>query len=180
MEDTMRLLPTLLFVLAVCIAAPSAISTEKKEEEKPPYYLTDAELDKKLGVAEKDETQRVEAPKEYVWVVYFHRVPGCDTCQLMSKYIYETIEKRFGDNVKGKEIVLRYQNFEDRKNAALVTRLGIRSPMLAIIQIKDGRLVKAKLADKVWALAADKDKFIDYVEKEIKIYTEELKRNGRL
>jgi hypothetical protein len=173
----MRLLPALLFVLAVCIAAPRAISTEKKEEEKPPYYLTDAELDKKLGVAD-DEALKVEAPKEYIWVVYFHRVPGCATCQLMSKYIYETVEKRFGDQVKGKEIVLRFQNFEERKNAALVQRLGIKSPMLAIIQVKDGKLVKAKHADKVWTLAADKDKFIDYVEKEIKTYAEELKKKG--
>jgi hypothetical protein len=174
MEETMRLLPALLFVLAAYTAAPSATSTEKNEEEKPPYYMTDAELDKKLGIDEK-----VEAPKEYIWVVYFHRVPGCATCQLMSKYIYETVEKRFGDEMKGKEIVLRFQNFEERKNAALVQRLAIKSPMLAIIQIKDGKLVKAKHADKVWTLVAEKDKFIDYVEKEIKTYTEELKGNKR-
>ena len=62
---------------------------EKKETDKLPYYLTDAELDKKLGVNEK-----ADAPKNYVWAVYFHRAPGCDTCQLMSKYVFATVNER--------------------------------------------------------------------------------------
>jgi len=151
----------------VCFAVSTVFCAEKTDEDKPPYYLTDAELDKKLGVDEK-----VDAPKEYVWVIYFHRVPGCDTCQLMSKYIYETIKERFGGDVKGRKIVLRYRDFEEKKNADLVKKLGIKSPSLAVIQIKDGKMAKAKPAAKIWSLAAEKDKFIDYVEKEIKSYQE--------
>ncbi|MCL2744043.1 MAG: nitrophenyl compound nitroreductase subunit ArsF family protein [Planctomycetaceae bacterium] len=170
----MRLFHVLLFVLASCFTVASVFSAEKKETDKPPYYLTDAELDKKLGIDEK-----TESPKEYIWAVYFHRVPGCDTCQLMSKYIYETIEKRFGDDVKSRNIVLRYRNFEEKNNAALVKKLGIKTPSLAVIQIKDGKMVKAKLADKIWSLAAEKEKFLDYVEKEIKVYTAELKKDKK-
>jgi hypothetical protein len=141
-------------------------------ENKLPYYLTEVELDKKLGVDEK-----VEVPKEYVWVVYFHRIPSCDTCLLMTQYTYETIEQRFGDEVKQKIIVFRYMNFEEEQNTDLVEKLGIKVPMLAVIKINDGKMEKAKLARKVWILAAEKDEFIDYVEKEIKLYTEELTRN---
>ena len=162
----MKQLSILLF--AVCFAVTSVFCAETKEADKSPYSLTDAELDKKLGIDEKNVV-----PNEYIWVVYFHRVPGCDTCQLMSKYVYETVEKRFGNAVKERKIVLRYLNFEDRKNAALVTKLGIKSPSLAIMQVKDGRPAKTKLAAQVWAFAAEKEKFIDYVEKEIKAYTDE-------
>ena len=179
MEKIMRSLHVLLFVLATCFAVSYVCQAQTKAEDKPPYSLTDVELDKKLGIEEK-----TELPKEYIWVVYFHRVPGCDTCQLMSKYIYETVEKQFSDDVKGKKIVLRFQNFEDRKNAALVQKLGIKSPSLAIIQIKDGKLVKAKLAGQIWSLAAEKEKFVDYVEKEIKAYipgsTQSLKADSSL
>ena len=161
----MRQIPITLFVLISFLAVSSSWGNEKKKDDRPPYYLTDAELDKKLGVDEK-----VVTPKEYVWIVYFHRVPGCDTCQLMSKYIYETVSKRFSDAVKEKRIVLRYRDFEEKKNADLVKRLGIKSPSLAIIQIKEGKMAKAKLADKIWTLAAEKEKFMDYVEKEIKSY----------
>ena len=150
--------------------ASHALDQEKKEQEdnRPPYYLADAELDKKLGVDEKTET-----PKEYVQVIYFHRVPGCDACQLMSKYVYETVKRLFADDVKEKRIVLRYRNFEEEKNADLVEKLGIKSPSLAVIQIEDGEMVKAKLAGKIWSLVAEKEKFIRYVAEEMKSYLPE-------
>ena len=148
-----------------------------KEDNRPPYYLTDAELDKKLGIDEKTEAPGDYAggTKEYIWLVYFHRVPGCDTCQLMSKYIYETIAERFADDVKEKKIVLRYRNFEETKNAGLVKMLGVKSPSLAIIYVKDGKLVKAKFAGKIWSLASVKEKFMKHVEEETKSYLTELK-----
>ena len=162
------------YVILVLVASFFYVSTvfaqQKMDENKPPYYLTDVELDKKLGIDEKKE-----APKEYVWVIYFHRVPGCDTCQLMSKYVFETFKERFGDETKGKQIVLRYKNFEDRKNLDLVRKLKIQSPLLAIIFVKDGKMVKAKFATKIWSLTTEKEKFMEYVEKEIKVYSDELK-----
>ena len=160
----MRLFSVALIVF-VSLFTLSQVLGQAKQDDRPPYYLTDAELDKKLKVDEK-----TEAPSEYIWLIYFHRVPGCSTCQLMSKYIYETVEKSFADDVKGKNIVLRYRNLDDVKNADLVKRFNIRSPMLVIVQVKDGKLVKAKHADKIWSLAAEKEKFLEYVEKEIKSY----------
>jgi hypothetical protein len=139
------------------------------EDDKPPYYLTDAELDKKLGVDEKNE-----APKEYVWVVYFHQVPGCDNCRLMSKYAYETVKESFADEVKNRKIVLRYQDFEDKKNIELVRRLNVNSPTLVIIQVRDGKPVKAKRALEIWSHAADRENLMFYLEAEIKAYAGEL------
>ena len=170
----MRPLFAILFTLLIFFTVFQAIGEEKKETDKPPYYLTDAELDKKLGVNEK-----TDAPKDYVWAVYFHRAPGCDTCQLMSKHVFATVNERLSDNVKEKQIVLRYKNFEDKKNAALVKKLGIKSPSLAVVEIKDGKLTKAKLADKIWSHAAEKKKFMDYVEKEIRTYCPESKEEQK-
>lgn len=167
----MKRMIAILFVLSAVVLSPMITQAdEKKKDDKAPYYLTDEELDKKLGVDEK-----TELPEVFVWVVYLHRVPGCDTCQLMSKYIYETVDTRFKDDTKIKEIVLRYRNFEDKKNADLVKKLKIQSPSLAIMIVKNGKLVKAKLAGKIWSLAKDKDEFIDYVEKEINAYKKEIK-----
>ncbi len=59
----MRQLPVLMVVLLSLLTASYVMGEEKKEKEdnRPPYYLTDTELDKKLGVDEQ-----AEAPKEYV------------------------------------------------------------------------------------------------------------------
>ena len=167
----MKRMIAFLFVLSAVALSPVVVQADdKKKDDKPPYYLTDEELDKKLGVDEKSEV-----PEIFVWAVYFHRVPGCDTCQLMSKYIYETVDTRFKDDVKVKDLVLRYRNFEEKKNAELVKKLKIKSPSLAIMIVKDGKLSKAKLAGKIWSLAKDKDEFMDYVEAEINAYKKEIK-----
>jgi len=154
-----------LIVSSFLLAAPSIFGAEKEENDQPPCYLTDADLDKKFGVDEKDQ-----ALTEYVWVIYFHQVPVCGTCQLMVKFIYETIHEHFIEEVKGRRLVLRYRDFESEQNAALVKRLGIKSPSLVVSQIKNGKMVKAKLPGKIWSLAAEKEKFMAYVAKEIQSY----------
>ena len=170
---------TILIPLFLCSLVPVSIQAEEKKDDRPPYYLTDEELDKKLGVDGSADENTQKAPDQFVWVVYFHRVPGCDTCQLMSKYVYETIDTRFSDDVKVKDIVLRYRNFEEKKNADLVKKLNIKSPSLAIMIVKNGKLSKAKLAGKIWSLASDKKKFMDYVEEEINAYKSQLKDDNK-
>ena len=171
----MKRMLVFLFVLPAVVLSPTVVQADdKKKDDKPPYYLTDEELDKKLGV-----DAEAESPEAFVWVVYFHRVPGCDTCQLMSKYVYEAVDTRFSDDVKSKEIVLRYRNLEEKKNADLIKKLKIKSPSLAIMIVKDGKPVKAKMAGKIWSLAKDKDEFMDYVEKEINAYKSQLKDENK-
>lgn len=159
------LLIHILYVTFALSLVPASIQADEKKFDKPPYYLTDEELDKKLGIDPK-----TKASDQFVWVVYFHRVPGCDTCQVMSKYIFETLETRFKDDLKDKTVVLRYRNLGDKKNADLVRKLKIKSPSLAVMIVKDGKLSKAKLAGKTWSLASDKGKFVDYVAEEINSY----------
>lgn len=163
----MKCVIILLFVLSVIVPVPILLSAD----DKPPYYMTDEQLDKKLGVDEKAET-----PEMFIWVVYFHRVPGCDTCQLMSRYVYEAVDANFSDEVKVKDLVLRYRNFEDKKNESLVKKLKIKSPSLAILIVKDGKPTKAKLAGKIWSLAKNKKEFTDYVMEEINSYRKEIKK----
>ena len=140
------------------------------DDTRPPYDLTESELDMKLGIDNSDELS-----KDYVGVIYFHIVPGCDTCQLMSQYIYETIAERFADDAKERRIVLRYRDMEDAENAELMKKLGIKSPSLAVIRIQDGKMTKAILAGQIWSHAADKAEFMDYIEEEIRWYLSELK-----
>lgn len=163
----MKQLLAFLVVLSVVFLLPTAArANEKKEGDDPvPYRLTDEELDEKLGVDED-----AEAPEIFVWVVYFHRVPGCDTCKKMAKYVFETVDTRFKDDTRIKKVVLRYRDIEEKKNADLVKKLKIRSPALALMIVDDGKLTKAKIAGKIWSHVGDKDKFMDYVEEEIAAY----------
>jgi len=162
------------FAILATIGAPFAVAYDPQKD-KAPYYLTDAELDETLEV-DADASK----PEDYVRVLYFHRTPGCSTCQTMSKYVYETILKDYPEEAKKRRIVLRYYDFENPKNAKLVKAFKISSPALVLVQGRDGKDVKAKRADKIWALAGDKTAFMKYVGKEIDAYLKpnEQKKNN--
>jgi len=146
------------------------LATTLKDDNRLPYQLTDGELEHKLGIDAK-----ANPPGEYVSVVFFHREPGCDTCRLMSHYVFETVKERFADEINDKSIVLRYRDFEDENNAELVKKLGIKSPSLALVRYKDGKPSRAILAWQIWTLAAEKEKFMDYVEEVVRLYHDEFK-----
>lgn len=163
-----------MLIILPLFAASQVMGQETKDvENKLPYQLTDEELDKKLGI-----TAKTDVPDEYVCLVFFFREPGCDTCQLMAKLVLETVTERFADEIKGRHISLRYRDFEDEKNAALVKKLGIKTPSLALVRIKDGKMSRAILAWQIWSLAAEKEKFMDYVEEVVQLYLDELKEDS--
>lgn len=153
-------------VIAMCAAYLFvALPLLAEETDKPPYYLSAEALDASLGV----DADAVK-PANFVRAVYFHRVPGCATCQKMSKYIYETVKTQFPADVKDKKLVLRYMNFEDAKHAKVVKAFDIKSPTLVIIDVQDGKDARVKKAARLWELSADKAKFQTYVADEIKAY----------
>ncbi len=124
------------------------------------FLLSDEELDRKFGV---ENAATDAAPSNYVWVVYFYRLPECESCRIMSKAVFEILQERYAENVKNRRIVLRYRDFEDESNAVLVQKLKIESPSLAVFQMKGGKPVKVKLAGKIWSLAADQAELSDYI-----------------
>ena len=157
-------------IIVVCLSSVGrAADVTNTANDKPPYYMTDKALDESLEIGTK-----IAQPAEFVQVIYFHRSPGCSTCQKMSKYVYQTVKTRFAKEIAHRQLILRYRNFEDPQHAVLVQRLKIKSPSLAILWIKDGKPVKAKLATRIWSLAGEKDKFFDYVQEEIGTYLHKL------
>lgn len=154
-----------IMVLMMVTCVFTALSLAAEEADKPPYYLSAEALDASLGV-----DADAEKPANFVRAVYFHRVPGCATCQKMSKYIFETVKTQFPADVKDKKLVLRYMNFEDAKNAKVVKAFDIKSPTLAIIDVRDGKDARVKKAARLWELSADKAKFQAYVAEELKAY----------
>ena len=149
----------LLLAAVVLIVLPDVMAGEVV----PPYRMTASELDDALGAA-----QDTEIPGENVRVLYFHRTPGCATCQKMAKMVYEIIGKSFSAEVRSKQVILRYYDFEDPKNSRLVKAFNVKSPSLILVRTREGKQVSAKYADQIWTLAADRRKFFRYVEKEIR------------
>ena len=132
--------------------------------------LSDEELDRWFGV---EESHIGKTPVDYVWIVYFHRLPECEACRTMSLHLQEFFSSRYPGEVKRRRIVFRYRNFEDGANAALVQKLKIASPALSVMLVKDKKPVKAKLAGRIWSLMAEQQELFDYLGEMIKEYLDE-------
>ena len=143
---------------------------ELAEELESLSALSDEELDRWFGV---EESNIGKTPDDYVWVVYFHRLPECEACRTMSLHLQEFFSSRFSGEVKRRRIVFRYRNFEDGTNAALVQKLKIASPALVVMLVKDKKPVEAKLAGRIWSLTAEQQELFDYLSEMIREYLDE-------
>ena len=127
-----------------------------------PYHFSAKELDKKLGVDES-----APKPERCIRLVYFHRNPGCNTCQTMASYVFQTVESKFQKQAQNKTLVLRYLDFEDPKNRAFVQAFNISSPSLIAIESVNNKDVRYWKLGRIWSLAGSKEEFQSYIFNEV-------------
>jgi len=86
----------------------------------------------------------------------------------MEKYSREAIESDFKEDLASGRLEFKAVNVEDRGNEHFVDDYKLYTKTLILSLVKDGKEVKSKNLDKIWDLARNKQKFIDYVTGEIK------------
>jgi len=112
------------------------------------------------------------APAHQVIACYFHRTNRCPTCQRVSTYIEEAIQKGYAAETKEGRVKVKMVDFQNPKNQKLTTAYKISGPTLVIMDVKDGKVTAWKTAAKVWGLAAQKDACLKYVQAEVRGYLE--------
>jgi hypothetical protein len=102
-----------------------------------------------------------------VMAYYFHGSFRCYTCNMMERYSQEAIEANFKDALASGKLEFKAVNVEDRGNEHFVDDYKLYTKSLIISLVKDGKEVKSKNLDKIWELARNKQKFIEYVTAEV-------------
>ena len=113
-----------------------------------------------------------EASGAKVTAYYFHGSFRCPTCTAMEKYSREAIETNFKDKLASGKLEFKAVNVEERGNEHFVNDYQLYAKSLILSLVKDGKKVKSKNLDKIWQLARNKQKFIDYVTGEINGFME--------
>ncbi len=102
-----------------------------------------------------------------VTAYYFHGSFRCVTCTNMEKYSREAIEANFKDDLASGRLEFKAVNIEDRGNEHFVNDYKLYTKSLILSLVKDGKEVKSENLDKIWELARNKQKFIEYVTAEV-------------
>ncbi len=104
---------------------------------------------------------------------YFHGNFRCPTCRAMEKYTKEAIEGNFKDDLASGRLVFKTINIDEKGNTHYVDDYQLYTKSLVISKVVDGREVEHKNLAKIWEYVRNKDKFLDYVIKEIRDYLKE-------
>ncbi|UCC95783.1 MAG: hypothetical protein JSW40_03295 [Candidatus Omnitrophota bacterium] len=110
----------------------------------------------------------VENPlANHVAVYYFHGHFRCPTCLRMEQYAREAVEDNFRNELTSGKLTFKVVNVEEKGNEHFVNDYQLYTKSLVISLVENGKEVKYKNLDKIWAYARNKEKYIDYVKDEI-------------
>lgn len=101
---------------------------------------------------------------------YFHGSFRCYTCTNMERFSKEAIETNFKDDLASGRLEFKAVNVEERGNEHFVDDYKLYTKSLILSLVKDGKEVKSKNLDKIWQLARNKQKFIEYVTAELSAF----------
>lgn len=101
---------------------------------------------------------------------YFHGSFRCVTCANMEKYSKEAIQANFQDELDSGRLEFKAVNVEERGNEHFVDEYKLYTKSLILSRVKDGKEVNSKNLDKIWELARNKQKFIEYVAGEVNAF----------
>jgi len=88
----------------------------------------------------------------------------------MEKFTREAIETNFKDAFDSGKLDFKVVNVEERGNEHFVDDYKLYTKTLILSLVKDGKEVKSKNLDKIWELARNKQKFIEYVTGEVSVF----------
>jgi thiol-disulfide isomerase/thioredoxin len=111
-----------------------------------------------------------DAPKDRVVVMYFHRTERCPTCLKMGSYSEEAVKKGLAKEIKAGKVAFHFIDFEDEKNERFTKAYKIEGPTLIVARVSEKKVAQYKSLDEMWTKVREKDKFIEYVQTNVKEY----------
>lgn len=109
-------------------------------------------------------------PAVKVIAYYFHGAFRCPTCMNMEKYSREALEANFKEALASGRLEFKAVNVEDKGNEHFVNDYQLYTKSLVLSLVKEGREIKRKNLDKIWTLARHKEKFMEYVRREVAMF----------
>lgn len=107
-----------------------------------------------------------------VVVYYFHGTARCTTCRTIEAYAREAVEAGFADLLRDGAVEWRVVNVEEPESEHFVRDFQLASRSVVVAELEGGRTVRWENLPLIWELVGDKDEFMDYVQREVRAYTE--------
>jgi len=111
----------------------------------------------------------------HVIAYYFHGTFRCSTCRKLEQYSKEAIEANFNDAIASGKLEFKTVNVEDKGNEHYAKDYQLYTKSLILSLLKNGKEVKSENLSKIWEYVGNKQRFVDYVKREVADFLQEDK-----
>jgi len=125
-------------------------------------------IDSTAPVVTQSSTVDVKSQNKKVVVYYFHTTFRCQSCNMIEKFTKEAVEAGFANELKSGIVEMKIINVEEKGNEHFAKDYKLYTKSVIVSDVKDGKEITWKNLDKVWTLLRDQNKFIDYIQTEVK------------
>lgn len=112
-------------------------------------------------------------PEDAVVVTYFHGPIRCPTCNEIERLAFETFETSFPEALADGRLLWRAVNREAPGRTHYTERYRLVTQSVVVSERRDGKEVRWKNLDKIWAYVGDPALFRPYVREEVAAYVDE-------
>lgn len=122
--------------------------------------------DSKSGINE-NETKIIP---EKIFAYYLHGDRRCATCRKLEAYSEEALREGFPEMLKDSTLVWGTINYDRKENEHYLKDYNLFTKALVLTRVRDGNEVEWKKLDRIWDLVNNKEKFLNYVQKETETF----------
>jgi len=113
------------------------------------------------------------APNKLI-VYYFHGDARCVTCRKFETYTKELVEEVFGEAVKAGRLEHRVVNVDRKENRHYIKDYGLYSKAVVLSDTAEGKELRSKNLEDIWAKIGDEDAYKKYLGEEITSFLDTL------
>jgi hypothetical protein len=94
---------------------------------------------------------------------YFHGERRCRTCRTIESYAEETVQTRFGKQLRSGTLEWKAVNIDEPQNEHFVQDFALPSSSLVVAEVTEKGVVRHEILQDVWVLVRDRSEFESYV-----------------
>ena len=121
------------------------------------------------SVVNKIESRDTKNSVDKLEVYYFHRTQRCYSCSKISRYLRETMEQKFSQEIKNETIDFREINVDLPENKEIAVKFQASGSSLFVNAISDGQ-DNVSQDTNIWRLLNDEIRFKSYIENKINLF----------
>lgn len=149
------------------VSCQSAEATKTAGEQAQKGSQAPATVEQAEAADSPADTSAVQQERKLI-VYYFHTTARCRSCNMIENLTRTAVETGFPEAVNSGRVEFQLVNIEKEGNQHFVQDYKLYTKSVVLSDLRDGKETQWKNLDQVWTLLGNKDKFIEYVQKEVR------------